>query len=51
MNGDGLIINVVLTQDELVCYNLVKHMNLKSLNIVTVVFAPNAGFVFTFVLM
>ena len=51
MNGGGLIINVVLTQHELMCYNCVKQMNLKSINIVTVVFAPNAGFVFTVVLM
>ena len=52
MNGDGLIINDVFTQDEFVFVSdFVKLMNLKSINIVTIVFASNAGCVFTFMLM
>ena len=50
LDGDGLIINDV-TQVNLFVRYLVKQMILKSINILKVVFASNAGSVFTFVVM
>ena len=47
---DSLLM-MLLHKMNLFVSDFVKHMNLKSIHMVTVVFASNAGFVFTFLLM